>query len=122
MISLLGKATLYDMLACAIPGYLLLLLFKLCFASSTAIKFDNISVAIAAFTLSYLVGLLIKRGMEVVFYGFLRNSSDRIRRAYNKSKCIFRKLFRKNLWYIPFFVLSLQRSPGKALSPMIRCW
>jgi len=91
MISLLGKATLYDMLACVIPGYLLLLLLKLCFASSTAIKFDNISVAIAAFTLSYLVGLLIKRGMEVVFNGFLRNSSDRIRRAYNKSKCIFRK-------------------------------
>jgi len=79
------------MLACAIPGYLFLLLFNLCFASSAAIKLDNISVAIAAFTLSYLVGLLIKRGMEVVFDGFLRNSPDRIRRAYNNSKCIFRK-------------------------------
>ncbi len=34
----------------------------------------------------------------------------------------WRIIFRKNLWYIPFLFLSLQRSPGKALSQIIRCW
>lgn len=60
MTSLLGKSSLYDMLACIIPGYLLLLLAKLLFVADISWEIDNVSFAIGAFTLSYLTGLLIK--------------------------------------------------------------
>ena len=91
MASLLGKSTLYDMLSCIIPGYLLLLLFKLLFVSDIPLKIDHITIAIGTFTLSYLTGLFVKWLMEIVFNKFLRNNPTRIRRAYNESSCIFEK-------------------------------
>ena len=91
MTSLLGKSTLYDMLACIIPGYLLLLLANLLFAPNITLKIDNVSKAIGVFTLSYLTGLLLKWLMENILNGFLRNRPNRIRSAYNKSNCIFEK-------------------------------
>lgn len=89
MTSLLGKSSLYDMLACIIPGYLLLLLAKLLFVADISWEIDNVSFAIGAFTLSYLTGLLIKWLMEKVLNDLLRNSPTRIRKAYKKSSCIF---------------------------------
>lgn len=91
MTSLLGKSTLYDMLACIIPGYLLLQLAKLLFAPNITLNIDNVSIAIGVFTLSYLTGLLLKWLMENILNGFLRNTPNRIRRAYDKSNCIFKK-------------------------------
>lgn len=91
MTSLLGKSTLYDMLACIIPGYLLLQLAKLLFAPNITLNIDNVSIAIGVFTLSYLTGLLLKWLMENILNGFLRNTPNRIRSAYNKSNCIFKK-------------------------------
>lgn len=94
MTSLLGKSTLYDMLACIIPGYLLLQLAKLLFAPNITLEIDNVnnvSIAIGVFTLSYLTGLLLKWLMENILNGFLRNTPNRIRSAYNKSNCIFKK-------------------------------
>lgn len=90
MTSLLGKSTLYDMLACVIPGYLLLLLTKLLFAPDV-LRIDDVSITIATFTFSYLTGLLFKWLMEIVMNNVLRNSPNRIRRAYNESSCIFEK-------------------------------
>lgn len=94
MTSLLGKSTLYDMLACIIPGYLLLQLAKLLFAPNITLEIDNVNNvnnAIVFFTLSYLTGLLLKWLMENILNGFLRNTPNRIRSAYNKSNCIFKK-------------------------------
>ena len=91
MTSLLGKSTLYDMLACIIPGYLLLQLAKLLFAPNITLNIDNVSIAIGVFTLSYLTGLLLKWLMENILNSSLRNTPNRIRRAYNKSNCIFKK-------------------------------
>ena len=91
MTSLLGKSTLYDMLACIIPGYLLLLLANLLFAPNITLNIDNVSIAIGVFTLSYLTGLLLKWLMENILNGFLRNTPNRIRRAYKKSNCIFKE-------------------------------
>lgn len=91
MTSLLGKSTLYDMLACIIPGYLLLQLAKLLFAPNITLNIDNVSIAIGVFTLSYLTGLLLKWLMENILNGFLRNTPNRIRRAYDKSNCIFKE-------------------------------
>lgn len=91
MTSLLGKSTLYDMLACIIPGYLLLLLANLLFAPNITLEIENVSIAIGVFTLSYLTGLLLKWLMENILNGFLRNTPNRIRSAYNKSNCIFKK-------------------------------
>lgn len=94
MTSLLGKSTLYDMLACIIPGYLLLQLAKLLFAPNITLEIDNInnvSIAIGVFTLSYLTGLLLKWLMENILNGFLRNTPNRIRSAYKKSNCIFKE-------------------------------
>ena len=91
MTSLLGKSTLYDMLACIIPGYLLLQLAKLLFAPNITLEIENVSIAIGVFTLSYLTGLLLKWLMENILNGFLRNTPNRIRSAYNKSNCIFKK-------------------------------
>lgn len=91
MTSLLGKSTLYDMLACIIPGYLLLQLAKLLFAPNITLKIDNVSIAIGVFTLSYLTGLLLKWLMENILNGFLRNTPKRIRNAYDKSNSIFKK-------------------------------
>lgn len=91
MTSLLGKSTLYDMLACIIPGYLLLLLANLLFAPNITLEIDNVSKAIGVFTLSYLTGLLLKWLMENILNGFLRNRPNRIRSAYNKSNCIFKE-------------------------------
>lgn len=79
------------MLACIIPGYLLLLLANLLFAPNITLKIDNVSKAIGVFTLSYLTGLLLKWLMENILNGFLRNRPNRIRRAYDKSNCIFEK-------------------------------
>lgn len=79
------------MLACIIPGYLLLLLANLLFAPNITLKIDNVSIAIGVFTLSYLTGLLLKWLMENILNGFLRNTPNRIRSAYNKSNCIFKK-------------------------------
>lgn len=79
------------MLACIIPGYLLLLLIKLLFAPEIYLSKDNISFVIGVFTFSYLTGLLFKWFMEKVLNDFLRNSPTRIRRAYNRSNCIFEK-------------------------------
>lgn len=91
MTSLLGKSTIYDMLACIIPGYLLLLLANLLFAPNITLNIDNVSIAIGVFTLSYLTGLLLKWLMENILNGFLRNTPNRIRRAYKKSNCIFKE-------------------------------
>lgn len=91
MTSLLGKSTLYDMLACIIPGYLLLQLAKLLFAPNITLEIENVSIAIGVFTLSYLTGLLLKWLMENILNGFLRNTPKRIRNAYDKSNCIFKK-------------------------------
>lgn len=91
MTSLLGKSTLYDMLACIIPGYLLLQLAKLLFAPNITLNIDNVSIAIGVFTLSYLTGLLLKWLMENILNGFLRNTPNRIRSAYKKSNCIFKE-------------------------------
>lgn len=94
MTSLLGKSTLYDMLACIIPGYLLLQLAKLLFAPNITLEIDNVnnvSIAIGVFTLSYLTGLLLKWLMENILNGFLRNTPNRIRSAYKKSNCIFKE-------------------------------
>lgn len=91
MTSLLGKSTLYDMLACIIPGYLLLQLAKLLFAPNITLNIDNVSIAIGVFTLSYLTGLLLKWLMENILNGFLRNTPNRIRSAYDKSNCIFKE-------------------------------
>lgn len=91
MTSLLGKSTLYDMLACIIPGYLLLLLANLLFAPNITLNIDNVSIAIGVFTLSYLTGLLLKWLMENILNGFLRNTPNRIRSAYKKSNCIFKE-------------------------------
>lgn len=79
------------MLACIIPGYLLLLLANLLFAPNITLNIDNVSKAIGVFTLSYLTGLLLKWLMENILNGFLRNRPNRIRRAYDKSNCIFEK-------------------------------
>lgn len=79
------------MLACIIPGYLLLQLAKLLFAPNITLNIDNVSIAIGVFTLSYLTGLLLKWLMENILNGFLRNTPNRIRSAYNKSNCIFKK-------------------------------
>ena len=82
------------MLACIIPGYLLLQLAKLLFAPNITLEIDNInnvSIAIGVFTLSYLTGLLLKWLMENILNGFLRNTPNRIRSAYKKSNCIFKK-------------------------------
>lgn len=79
------------MLACIIPGYLLLLLANLLFAPNITLKIDKVSIAIGVFTLSYLTGLLLKWLMENILNGFLRNRPNRIRSAYNKSNCIFEK-------------------------------
>lgn len=79
------------MLACIIPGYLLLQLAKLLFAPNITLNIDNVSIAIGVFTLSYLTGLLLKWLMENILNGFLRNTPNRIRRAYDKSNCIFKK-------------------------------
>lgn len=79
------------MLACIIPGYLLLQLAKLLFAPNITLNIDNVSIAIGVFTLSYLTGLLLKWLMENILNGFLRNTPNRIRRAYDKSNCIFEK-------------------------------
>lgn len=79
------------MLACIIPGYLLLLLANLLFAPNITLKIDNISIAIGVFTLSYLTGLLLKWLMENILNGFLRNTPNRIRSAYNNSNCIFKE-------------------------------
>lgn len=79
------------MLACIIPGYLLLLLANLLFAPNITLVKDNVSIAIGVFTLSYLTGLLLKWLMENILNGFLRNRPNRIRSAYNKSNCIFEK-------------------------------
>lgn len=78
------------MLACIIPGYLLLLLAKLLFAPNITLK-ENVSIAIGVFTLSYLTGLLLKWLMENILNSSLRNTPNRIRRAYDKSNCIFEK-------------------------------
>lgn len=78
------------MLACVIPGYLLLLLTKLLFAPDV-LRIDDVSITIATFTFSYLIGLLFKWLMEIVMNNVLRNSPNRIRRAYNESSCIFEK-------------------------------
>ena len=91
MTSLLGKSTLYDMLACIIPGYLLLQLAKLLFAPNITLNIDNVSIAIGVFSLSYLTGLLLKWLMENILNGFLRNTPNRIRSAYKKSNCIFKE-------------------------------
>lgn len=94
MTSLLGKSTLYDMLACIIPGYLLLQLAKLLFAPNITLEIDNVnnvSIAIGVFTLSYLTVLLLKWLMENILNGFLRNTPNRIRSAYKKSNCIFKE-------------------------------
>lgn len=91
MTSLLGKSTLYDMLACIIPGYLLLLLANLLFAPNISLKIDNVSKAIGVFTLSYLTGLLLKWLMENILNGFLRNTPNRIRRAYKNQIVYSRK-------------------------------
>ena len=79
------------MLACIIPGYLLLQLAKLLFAPNITLNIDNVSIAIGVFTLSYLTGLLLKWLMENILNGFLRNTPNRIRSAYNKSNCIFKE-------------------------------
>lgn len=79
------------MLACIIPGYLLLLLANLLFAPNITLNIDNVSIAIGVFTLSYLTGLLLKWLMENILNGFLRNTPNRIRRAYKKSNCIFKE-------------------------------
>lgn len=82
------------MLACIIPGYLLLQLAKLLFAPNITLEIDNVNNvnnAIVFFTLSYLTGLLLKWLMENILNGFLRNTPNRIRSAYNKSNCIFKK-------------------------------
>lgn len=79
------------MLACIIPGYLLLQLAKLLFAPNITLNIDNVSIAIGVFTLSYLTGLLLKWLMENILNGFLRNTPNRIRSAYDKSNCIFKK-------------------------------
>lgn len=91
MTSLLGKSTLYDTLACIIPGYLLLLWGKLLFTTNITLKINDINIAIGIFTLSYLTGLLLKWIMEVLLNRFLRNRPNRIRQAYNRSQCIFEK-------------------------------
>ena len=77
------------MLACIIPGYLLLQLAKLLFAPNITLNIDNVSIAIGVFTLSYLTGLLLKWLMENILNSSLRNTPNRIRRAYDKSNCIF---------------------------------
>lgn len=79
------------MLACIIPGYLLLLLANLLFAPNITLNIDNVSIAIGVFTLSYLTGLLLMWLMENILNGFLRNTPKRIRNAYDKSNCIFKK-------------------------------
>lgn len=79
------------MLACIIPGYLLLQLAKLLFAPNITLNIDNVSIAIGVFTLSYLTGLLLKWLMENILNGFLRNTPNRIRSAYKKSNCIFKE-------------------------------
>lgn len=82
------------MLACIIPGYLLLKLAKLLFAPNITLEIDNVnnvSIAIGVFTLSYLTGLLLKWLMENILNGFLRNTPNRIRSAYKKSNCIFKE-------------------------------
>lgn len=79
------------MLACIIPGYLLLLLVKLLFAPNISWRIDNVSIAIGTFSLSYLTGLLFKWLMEIGLNDILRNRPTRIRRAYQKSSCIFEK-------------------------------
>lgn len=82
------------MLACIIPGYLLLQLAKLLFAPNITLEIDNVnnvSIAIGVFTLSYLTGLLLKWLMENILNGFLRNTPNRIRSAYKKSNCIFKE-------------------------------
>lgn len=79
------------MLACIIPGYLLLQLAKLLFAPNITLEIENVSIAIGVFTLSYLTGLLLKWLMENILNGFLRNTPKRIRNAYDKSNCIFKK-------------------------------
>lgn len=91
MTSLLGKSTLYDMLACIIPGYLLLQLAKLLFAPNITLEIENVSIAIGVFTLSYLTGLLLKWLMENILNGFLRNTPNRIHSAYDKSNFIFKE-------------------------------
>lgn len=79
------------MLACIIPGYLLLQLAKLLFAPNITLEIENVSIAIGVFTLSYLTGLLLKWLMENILNGFLRNTPNRIRSAYKKSNCIFKE-------------------------------
>lgn len=79
------------MLACIIPGYLLLQLAKLLFAPNITLEIENVSIAIGVFTLSYLTGLLLKWLMENILNGFLRNTPNRIRNAYDKSNCIFKE-------------------------------
>lgn len=79
------------MLACIIPGYLLLQLAKLLFAPNITLEIENVSIAIGVFTLSYLSGLLLKWLMENILNGFLRNTPNRIRSTYDKSNCIFKE-------------------------------
>lgn len=64
------------MLACIIPGYLLLLLANLLFAPNITLEIDNVSKAIGVFTLSYLTGLLLKWLMKI--YLMVSYATDQI--------------------------------------------
>lgn len=79
------------MLACIIPGYLLLLWGKIIFFPELNCSVDSISPAIAVFVLSYVTGLLTKSIIERITNPILRNEPKKIRKAYIDSKVIFHK-------------------------------
>lgn len=82
---------MYDMLACIIPGYLVLLWGKIMFFEDVNINISNISIAIVVFVFSYVIGLLAKGIMEKITNPILRNEPEKIRKAYIASKIIFNK-------------------------------
>lgn len=73
MTSIMNKVGLYDMLSMVIPGYLIVFLFWKVFGNGQPWPYDTLTYGVAAFCVSYIVGIIIHYLARFVF-GWLRHN------------------------------------------------
>ena len=73
MTSLMNRVGLYDLLSMVIPGYLTVFLFWRVFGSDQPWPYDPLTYGIAAFCVSYIVGIIIHYLARFVF-GWLHHN------------------------------------------------
>lgn len=79
----LSKVTLFDLLSMIVPGYLVLFLMSHCFLDCPVWHYDELTFYVAAFTISYIVGMLIHYFARFIF-SYLRNNECMIKSAMRR--------------------------------------